>query len=306
VHPHFDRFKNKSYNITTRFNRVSKYRILEVEKHQDPRLIASIPTHKVAYMHSFGMSKNYFIITEFPYRVSPVKFLFSKKAFIEHFKWNPDVGTQFHIADRRQPGKVMTLNTKAFFAFHHVNAFEQEGKLFVDILAYDDTEVVEAFYLSRIKEDGKVLPGAEFRRYEINFDQKSIRYDVIGNESIELTHFNKDHFNMDGNYRYVYGTGVSKEKPQSFYNQLVKINLAENSTQTWFEKGCYPGEPIFVPRPGGEKENDGVLLSVVLNEEKENAFLLVLDPQTFMEIARAEVPQPILFGYHGFYMPASD
>jgi carotenoid cleavage dioxygenase-like enzyme len=303
VHPQFDRLKNKSYNLTTRFNRLSHYRILEVEKHQQPRLMASIPTHKIAYMHSFGMSENYFIVTAFPYHVNPVKFLFSGKPFIENFKWNPDIPANFHIADRRQPGKFITIKTAAFFAFHHVNAFEQEGRLFVDILCYDNTDVVEAFYLEHIKADQKVLPGGEFRRYEINFDKKNITYKVMGDEVIELTHFNKDRYTMDGSYRYVYGTGVRKDKPQSFYNQLVKIDLKENSTETWYEEGCYPGEPIFVPRPEGEKENDGVLLSVVLNEEKENAFLLVLDPQTFKEIARAEVPQPILFGYHGLYLP---
>lgn len=32
----------------------------------------------------------------------------------------------------------------------------------------------------------------------------------------------------------------------------------------WREEGTFPGEPIFVPRPGGVREDDGVLLSVVL------------------------------------------
>jgi hypothetical protein len=34
--------------------------------------------------------------------------------------------------------------------------------------------------------------------------------------------------------------------------------------QVWQEDGTYPGEPIFVPRPGGSQEDDGLLLSVVL------------------------------------------
>jgi len=302
VHPHFDRYTNKSYNITTRFNRVSHYRILEVEKHQNPVLIASIPTHQIAYMHSFGMSKNYFILTEFPYQVNPLKFMFSGKPFIENFKWQPGKGTNFHIVDRRNGKKVAALNAEAFFAFHHVNAFEKNGNIFVDILAYDDTDVIEAFYLDRIKNEEKALPAGEFRRYKIDLNDLSISHEVIGSEQIELVRFNYDRFNMDGNYRYVYGVGVNKNKPQSFYNQLVRIDLQKNQTDTWYQEGLYPGEPIFVAKPESKKENEGVLLSVVLNEENENSFLLVLDSETFKEIGRAEVPQPILFGYHGCYI----
>ncbi|HBH48483.1 MAG TPA: hypothetical protein DDX98_07575, partial [Bacteroidales bacterium] len=44
-----------------------------------------------------------------------------------------------------------------------------------------------------------------------------------------------------------------------------------------------------------------VLLSVVLNEEKQTSFLLILDAATLKEIGRAEVTHPILFGYHGKY-----
>jgi carotenoid cleavage dioxygenase-like enzyme len=42
-----------------------------------------------------------------------------------------------------------------------------------------------------------------------------------------------------------------------------------------------------------------VVLSVVLDGEKGNSFLLVLDAKTFTEQARAEVPQHIPFGFHG-------
>lgn len=33
----------------------------------------------------------------------------------------------------------------------------------------------------------------------------------------------------------------------------------------WAQIGCHPSEPVFVPRPGGTAEDDGVLLVIVLN-----------------------------------------
>ena len=45
-------------------------------------------------------------------------------------------------------------------------------------------------------------------------------------------------------YRYVFAAGV--EVPGSFFDKLVKIDLDAGATRSWYESGCYPGEPVFV------------------------------------------------------------
>ncbi|MFB6375192.1 MAG: carotenoid oxygenase family protein, partial [Bradymonadaceae bacterium] len=65
--------------------------------------------------------------------------------------------------------------------------------------------------------------------------------------------------------------------------------------------GCYPGEPVFVPRAEAEAEDDGVLLSVVLDGEAGRSFLVVLDAATLEEVGRATVPHHIPLGFHGDY-----
>jgi beta,beta-carotene 9',10'-dioxygenase len=64
-----------------------------------------------------------------------------------------------------------------------------------------------------------------------------------------------------------------------------------------------PGEPVFVPSPDARREDDGVLLSVVLDGRTGSSFLLVLDASSLEELARAEVPHQIPFGFHGQYAP---
>ena len=51
--------------------------------------------------------------------------------------------------------------------------------------------------------------------------------------------------------------------------------------------------------PGVEDEDGGVILSVVLDAVAERSFLLVLDARTMEELARAEAPHHIPFGFHG-------
>jgi carotenoid cleavage dioxygenase-like enzyme len=83
---------------------------------------------------------------------------------------------------------------------------------------------------------------------------------------------------------------------------IVKGDVVARTSAVWAEDGCYPGEPVFVGRPSASDEDDGVLLSVVLDARSERSFLLVLDARSLEELARAEVPHHIPFGFHGQYV----
>jgi carotenoid cleavage dioxygenase-like enzyme len=100
-------------------------------------------------------------------------------------------------------------------------------------------------------------------------------------------------------YRFVYASSLRPEQRTGFYNQLVKSDIETGQTQSWFEPDCYPGEPVFVGRPDRRAEDEGVILAVVLDAARAESFLLVLDAQSFVERARAAIPYPVLFGYHG-------
>ena len=76
------------------------------------------------------------------------------------------------------------------------------------------------------------------------------------------------------------------------------------SAATWFNAGLYPGEPVFVCAPAAKSEDDGALLSIVLDIARDRSLLLVLDAASLKELARAEAPHAIPFHFHGNYFPA--
>lgn len=92
--------------------------------------------------------------------------------------------------------------------------------------------------------------------------------------------------------------------PPVALERIVRADLSDGSTSTWAEDGAYPGEPVFVARPGGEEEDDGVLLSVVLDSREGNTYMLVLDASNLDELGRAEAPHHIPFGFHGQFAAA--
>jgi carotenoid cleavage dioxygenase-like enzyme len=56
----------------------------------------------------------------------------------------------------------------------------------------------------------------------------------------------------------------------------------------------------------GAVEDEGVVLSVVLDTGRGASFLLILNASTFTELARAEAPHHIPFSLHGNYLAAGE
>ena len=97
-------------------------------------------------------------------------------------------------------------------------------------------------------------------------------------------------------------TAQETRRVGDFLDSLVKLDLERHTTSSWYEEGCYPGEPVFVERPAAAQEDDGAILSVVLDTRRGASFLLILDAATFQEVARAEAPHHIPFGFHGSFL----
>lgn len=307
VHPHLDEVRHEAINLVTRYGAVSNYVFRRVDT-RDPGLlqgetIASRAVREPSYIHSFGMSARHLLLVEFPLVVNPLSLLLWLRPYIENFRWKPSRGTRVHVFDRATGKHVRSVTADPFFAFHHVNAYDDEdGSVVIDLVAYDDASVIESFYLHRLSEPDVRIPRGTLRRLRIPLTGPDGRLhaEELSPTGIELPNIDYGALNTSPDLRFVYGVGVRGDR--GFYDQLVKIDVDARTTATWHEEDCYPGEGVFVGRPGREAEDDGVVLSVVLDAARGTSFLLVLDAGSFTEVARAQLPHPVLLGYHGqFY-----
>jgi carotenoid cleavage dioxygenase-like enzyme len=302
AHPHYDAGTKEAFNYFAHFSRVSSYNAYRVAGESGRRQVFGRASVKEpGYIHSFGLTENYFVLVEFPYVVNPLKLLFSGKPFIENFEWKPERPARFLVFRRSDGGLETVSEADAFFAFHHVNAFEDGDKLQVDISAYDDATVVKSLYLDHLRGgDGQALnlPPLQLRRYTVPLTGAKATSRVIVDQPLELPRINYARNGRD--YAFAYFASSDPARPDDFVDRLVKVDVRNGATWSWSEDSCYPGEAVFVASPNAEAEDDGVLLSVVLDTRR-SSFLLVLDASTFAEIARATVPHIIPFGFHGQY-----
>ncbi|WP_256687230.1 carotenoid oxygenase family protein [Halococcus qingdaonensis] len=308
VHPHYDAHRGETIGYATRFGRNPGYTLYRIpDGRTEPEIVGGVTVDEAAYLHSFALTPNYVVLAENPFVVSPLALL-RGSTVAGSFTWKPERGTRFIVFDRASGDVAATHWTEPFFVFHHVNAFERGGRIVLDLVAYPDASVVDALGLDNLRSPSPTLPTGELRRYRLPEDSaRDIEHETLHPGHIEFPTIDYARRNTRP-YRYVYGVSNRERSPAAFQNQLMKIDVETRTAETWDELNCYPGEPVFVPAPEtpgtatSRREDEGVLLSVVLDADAGRSFLLVLDAATVEERARAPVPHAIPFGFHGqFY-----
>ena len=299
AHPHLDARSGEALFYAVKFGPRSTYRLFARAGARRNREISRLPAPRPAYMHSFGLTERYAVLAECPLLVNPLDLVLSGRPFIENYRWQPERGTRFLVIDRRSGELAASVEAEPFFCFHHVNAFEDGDEVVVDLTAYPDDEIVRALYLERLRAGGGI-PAPELRRYRLPLRGGEASGEALA-PGFELPRVNYRRVNGRP-YRYAYGNGPAREG--GFLETIQKIDLDSGAVGAWSAPGCYPGEPVFVAAPEGGAEDDGIVLSLVLDAGAERSFLLVLDARDLAEVARAEAPHAVPFGFHGQFLRA--
>jgi beta,beta-carotene 9',10'-dioxygenase len=303
AHPHHDPTRGELVNFAAHLGRKSMYKIYARASATESRTLATLPVREPSYMHSFALTERHVVLLENPLVVNPLKLAISGKSFIHNYAWKPELGVRIHAFDRATGALTQSWTADPFFVFHTINAYEDGDALVVDVCAYEDASVIELLELDRLRA-GTDERGPEARPLRLTLGAGgAVESRVLADTDLELPRINYRTRNGKP-YRYIYG-GSSAGAP--FLKRLVKVDLDDGSHRVWDEPGAWAGEPVFVPRVSGDgaiEEDDGVVLSVVLDADAGTSFLLVLDAHTFTEIARARAPHHVPFGFHGQFFSA--
>jgi carotenoid cleavage dioxygenase-like enzyme len=300
AHPHHDPARGELVNFAAHLGRRSEYRIYARASASEARTLATLPVREPSYMHSFALTERHVVLIENPLVVNPLKLALGAKSFIHNYVWKPERGVRIHAFDRGSGALVRSWTTDPFFVFHTINAFDDGDGLVVDLCAYEDASIIELLELDRLRANADgVGPQARPVRLTLGADGGVATRD-LAEVDLELPRINYRARNGRP-YRYIYGGSTGDA---AFLKRLVKVDVEDGSHRVWEEPDAWAGEPVFVPRPGGEAEDDGVVLSVVLDAAERTSFLVVLDAASFTEVARARAPHHIPFGFHGQFFGA--
>lgn len=223
----------------------------------------------------------------------------SSKGYIDHFDWHPEQGTHLVVIDRAS-GAVREHVTEPFFAFHTVNAFERGDETVLDLLAYPDAGIVDALRVERMLAGLPDLRPA-LLRIVMRQGVARARVEMLGEAGFEFPTTNDQRANGHP-YRYAYGAANWPEAGRAYASRVVKMDLDSGKSVSFCDDEHVFGEPLFVARPHGDSEDDGVLLTVGSARQAESSVLAILDARTMTPLARATVPSAIPLGFHGSFV----
>ncbi len=299
--------------LETEFGRTHQYHINALTAAGERRHVGSVETEKPAYMHSFGLTPRYVVVTEFPLRVDPLR-LFRpgrQPPFVEQFEWEPERGTRVVVVDRTTGAVVAEPVTDAVFGFHHVNAFERDGgrTVVVDLETVPDAESIDSLYVDSLRAGDLDTFAGRLERFTLRLGgdrygtgEATVERETLYDGGTALPTASPARWCRP--HRYVYA--MSMDQPVTEWARgVLKLDTQTGTVTEHTAGGDYFVEPVFVPAPADERdrEDDGVVVTVALDTDADRSRLLVLDGTDLTERARADLPHAVPFDFHGRYFP---
>ncbi|KAL0266943.1 UNVERIFIED_CONTAM: hypothetical protein PYX00_009347 [Menopon gallinae] len=332
------------YNLGTYISKTGpKYCIIEFAKTEgtgaafpaggsmfdQARMVASVPTRwklHPGYMHTFGMTENYFVIVEQPLSVSVTAVVTNTlldRPLAESLKWYPEEKTIIYLICRKSGRVCRTFHAESFFYLHIINQYEEDDHVVLDICCYKNPSMINCMYIDALKEGYKnpnyasmfrgrplrfVLPinPTKSEAHRIHNGRIFVKPELLCTLGCETPQIHYEKYS-GRKYRYFYAisSDVDLENPGT----LIKVDVRNKTRMTWCDDNIFPSEPIFVPRPDSAAEDDGVVLSaLVWGRGMENRVgLLILDAHTWTEIGRAvfTTDGPVPKCLHGWFVNGS-
>lgn len=296
-----------------------------------------------SYIHSFYLSPSFAIICIPSSHIAwnGLKIAWERSVLDAIKPFDENDKCKWFVVDRLHGrGVVAEFETPAGFFFHTVNSFEETDEqdekdgtvsLFCDVIQYATTDVLRALYYDTITQKNGATQkfwDSEQRVHDTNANlvRHKVRVPVAvaggtpgskvqippqlkpetvvsiaGPHCGELPTINPAFSTK--RHRYCYG--LANRGLSTLVDTIAKTDMDTGEALWWnTPAGHTPGEAIFVGRPGAGDEDDGVLLSVVLDGEAATSYLLCLDARTMKELGKAEVGFAIGLGFHGAHAQA--
>ncbi|KAJ5089973.1 Carotenoid oxygenase [Penicillium argentinense] len=324
-HPRSDPVTGDVFNFNLEVGAASTYRVYTVSATTGKTSILATFSGNPAYLHSLLITEDYVLLCVWNSHINPLKLAdgFFRESILPT---DPSKPATWYVIDRKHgQGLVATYEGPAFFCFHTINAWQEPSPeepskidIVADLVRMDTSDFIDLLYYEYMKSS---LPSAKesianrkdhllstITRFRLpalpptptsEIQKASVEWSACKELSPELPTMNPNLGTK--RHRYIYSTTFRGEA--TLTDGIMKFDCDKQESQLWACHGHSPGEPIFVANPDGTSEDDGVLLSVVLDGMRGTSYLLCLDARNLKELGRAHVNGAIGFGFHGQHVP---
>ncbi|MGH9031930.1 MAG: carotenoid oxygenase family protein [Acidimicrobiia bacterium] len=246
-----------------------------------------------AMVHDFAITERHVVFFDLPV-VFDLE-LVGKQPF--PFAWRPDYGARVGVMPRDGGNAdVRWLDVELCYVYHPLNAYDDGNDVVVDVVRHETMFADDRY--------GPADRPTTLDRWTIDPTGSKVVAERIDDHPQELPRV--DERLVGRRHRFGYAPTFSVAGGGVQFGGLVKHDLVARTTvERTFGAGQSAGEAVFVPESPEAGEDEGWLLSLVYDAERDASDLVILDAADFAgaEVGRVHLPQRVPYGFHGSWLP---
>ena len=257
--------------------------------------------------HDMAFTENYAILNDFPLYWDPEQ-LAQGKHMVRFYRDQP---SRFAIIPRRgQPEDIRWFEAAPTFVLHWVNSYEEGDEIILD--GYFQDEPMPRNYEGALPGYERMMSyldqhkmGARLHRWRFNLKTGETTEQRLDDRILEFGMFNQRYATKP--YRYAYSAVAV---PGMFlFNGYVKHDLVTGeSWSVTLPEGQFASEAPFAPRVNAKDEDDGYLVTFIMNENTQRSEVALIDCKQFDAgpVCRIELPHKLCSGTHSCWANGAD
>jgi len=254
-------------------------------------------------MHDFAITENYVIfpLGSMTFDIEP---MMQGGTFNQALKQR-DENMRFGIR-RREPGSEVRWfeAPSPGYLFHPGNAYEEDGKIFMDACTYEDPQCL-LDDLATLRNAGPVGGFMSYPYlYEFDLASDTCKETKLSDVSAEFPRIDDRLVGRKNRWGYA-ATANPGDGPDGLFRRITKYDRRGTaSVHREAVNGQWVGEPVFVPRHRDAEEDDGFVLNLLHDANRDQTALDVLDARAVDKapLARLWLEERIPLGFHGNWL----
>lgn len=284
-------------NVGVELGRRCRYRAFRLPPGQArPEVLGEVVVPKSGYLHGVALARGQVIVCETALRAQALAFRFGAKAYKDNFRWEPGSGSALHALPLAG-GAVRSWRIPPLMSFHATQAWDEGDDLLVDLSTFADATIFDELLLDRRRADAPIAQAPRLQRYRLRPGRSEAEVQDLG-ISMDLQQVHPD---TVGQRRARVCWGMGGGERGRFLDHVLRLDLDSGAVARWQRRHACHLEPLFVARPGGSADDDGVLLVPTLADGDVASVIAVLDAATMACLAEIDAPQVLPFGFHAAF-----
>ncbi|MFI0407651.1 carotenoid oxygenase family protein [Actinomadura sp. 3N508] len=261
----------------------------------DGRIVRSveIPVADSPMVHDLALTQKYVVIYDLPITFS---MRLAEEGRSLPYEWNPKHPARVGIMPRSGgAADVRWIDIPPCWVFHTLNAYDDGDRVVVDLVSFPS-------FMNGGRTDGNPPPTLD--RWTIDPAALTVHQETIDDRAQEFPRM--DERLVTRPHRYGYTVTAEAIVQNQAGEALMKHDYVNGSSEArLFPAGSGVGEAAFVPSGPSAAEDDGYLMALTFDPERQATDLVIIASQDFTgePVATVHLPVRVPLGFHGSWAP---